>query len=67
VDQFGPNALDGLLPLGPAGELEAGTVLVVAPAALLHPPVPQPPGILSTRCSPATPNQSPMSWSSWPT
>jgi hypothetical protein len=35
-----------LLPLGPAGEPEAGTVLVVAPAALLHPRVPQPAGSL---------------------
>jgi hypothetical protein len=33
-----------LLPPGPAGEPEAGTVLVVAPAALLHPGVPQPAG-----------------------
>jgi hypothetical protein len=56
VDQFGPNAfyetlepgritdcyLGLLLPPGPAGEPEAGTVLVVAPAELLHPGVPQP-------------------------
>jgi hypothetical protein len=35
-----------LLPPGPAGELEAGTVLIVAPAALLHPRVPQPAGSL---------------------
>jgi hypothetical protein len=35
-----------LLPPGPAGEPEAGTVLVVAPAALLHPGVPQPAGSL---------------------
>jgi hypothetical protein len=35
-----------LLPPGPAGELEAGTVLVVGPAALLHPGVPQPAGSL---------------------
>ena len=35
-----------LLPPGPAGEPEAGTVLVVAPAALLHPRVPQPDGSL---------------------
>jgi hypothetical protein len=34
------------LPPGSAGELEAGTVLVVAPAALLHPGVPQPAGSL---------------------
>jgi hypothetical protein len=60
VDQFGPDALGEtlepgrvtdcylglLLPPGPAGEPEAGTVLVVAPAALLHPGVPQPAGSL---------------------
>jgi hypothetical protein len=60
LDQFGTNALGEtlepgrvtdcylglLLPPGPAGELEAGTVLVVAPAALLHPGVPQPAGSL---------------------
>jgi hypothetical protein len=60
VDQLGPNALGEvlepgrvadcylglLLPPGSAGELEAGTVLVVAPAALLHPGVPQPAGSL---------------------
>jgi hypothetical protein len=58
MDQFGPNALGEtlepgrvtdcylglLLPPGPAGEPEAGTVPVVAPAALLHPGVPQPAG-----------------------
>jgi hypothetical protein len=60
VDQFGPNDLGEtlapgrvadcylglLLPPGPAGEPEAGTVLVVGPAALLHPRVPQPAGSL---------------------
>jgi hypothetical protein len=60
VDQLGPNALGEvlepgrvagcylglLLPPGSAGEPEAGTVLVVAPAALLHPRVPQPEGNL---------------------
>jgi hypothetical protein len=60
MQQLGPNAfgeilesgrvpdcyLGLLLPPGPAGELEAGTVLVVAPAALLHPGVPQPAGSL---------------------
>jgi hypothetical protein len=60
VDGFGPNALGELLepgrvadcclglllPSPPAGEPEAGTVLVVAPAALLHPRVPQPAGSL---------------------
>ena len=35
-----------LLPPGPAGEPEAGTVLVVAPAGLLQPRVPQPDGSL---------------------
>jgi hypothetical protein len=60
VDQLGPNALGEvlepgrvadcylglLLPPGSAGEPEAGTVLVVAPASLLHPRVPQPDGSL---------------------
>jgi hypothetical protein len=62
VDQFGPNALGEtlepgrvgdcylglllLLPPPPAGEPEPGTVLVVAPAALLHPGVAQPAGSL---------------------
>jgi hypothetical protein len=60
VDQLGPNALGQvlepgrvadcylglLLPPGPAGEPEAGTILIVAPAALLHPRVPQPEGSL---------------------
>jgi hypothetical protein len=60
VDQLGPNALAEtlepgrvsdcylglLLPPPPAGEPEAGTLLVVAPAALLHPEVPQPAGSL---------------------
>jgi hypothetical protein len=60
VDQLGPNALGEilergrvtdcylglLLPPGLAGEPEAGTVLVVAPAALLHPGVPRPAGSL---------------------
>jgi hypothetical protein len=60
VDQLGPNALGEmlepgrvadcylglLLPPGSAGESEAGTILIVAPAALLHPRVPQPDGSL---------------------
>jgi len=60
VDQLGPNALGEvlepgrvpdcylglLLPPGPAGEPEAGTILILAPAALLHPQVPQPAGSL---------------------
>jgi hypothetical protein len=46
-----------LLPPGPAGEPEAGTVLVVAPAALLHPRVPQPgrqPGLRTAHRPPRT-------------
>jgi hypothetical protein len=35
-----------LLPPPPAGEQEAGRVLVVGPAALLHPHLPQPAGSL---------------------
>jgi hypothetical protein len=60
VDQLGPNALGEvlepgraadcylglLLPPGPIGEPEAGTILIVRPAALLHPQVPQPAGSL---------------------
>jgi hypothetical protein len=60
VDQLGPNALgEGLEPgrvadcylglllaPGSAGEPEAGTILIVVPAALLHPRVPQPEGSL---------------------
>jgi hypothetical protein len=57
VDQLGPNALGEtlepgrvadcylglLLPPPPAGEPEAGTVLIVGPAALLHPVSPSRP------------------------
>jgi hypothetical protein len=60
MDQLGQNALGEvlepgrvadcylglLLPPGSVGEPEAGTVLVVGPAALLHPRVPQPDGSL---------------------
>jgi hypothetical protein len=60
VDQLGPNArgevlepgrvadcyLGLLLPPGLAGEPEVGTILIVGPAALLHPRVPQPDGSL---------------------
>jgi hypothetical protein len=60
VELLGPNAngellqpgrvadcyLGLLLPPPPAGEPEAGTVLIVAPAALLHLSVPQPAGSL---------------------
>ena len=60
MDQLGPNALGEvlepgrvgdcylglLLPPRPAGEPEAGTILIVAPAMLLHPRIPQPAGSL---------------------
>ena len=60
MDQLGRNAFGEVLepgrvadcflglplPPGPLGEPEAGTVLVVAPAGLLHPRVPQPDGSL---------------------
>jgi hypothetical protein len=60
VQQLGPNAFGDMLEPGrvgdcylglqlpppPAGEPEAGTVLIVAPAALLYPGVPQPAGSL---------------------
>jgi hypothetical protein len=60
VDQLGPNALGHVLEPGrvpdcylgllllppPAGEPEAGTVLIVSPSTLLHPAVPQPTGSL---------------------
>jgi hypothetical protein len=60
VNELGPNAygevldpgrvadcyLGLLLPAPPAGESEAGHMLVVAPRTLLHPRVPQPAGSL---------------------
>jgi hypothetical protein len=75
VDQLGANALGEtlepgrvadcylglLLPPGPAGEPEAGTMLVVAPSTLLQPAIPSRRAALSTSCSPATPNASRVS------
>jgi len=60
VSQLGPNALGEslepgrvancylglLLPPPPAGEPEAGTILIVGSSTLLHPAVPQPAGSL---------------------
>jgi hypothetical protein len=60
VDQLGPNALGEtlepgrvtdcylglLLPPPPAGEPEAGTILIVGHSTLLHPRIPQPAGSL---------------------
>jgi hypothetical protein len=81
VDQLGANALGEvlepgrvadcylglLLPPSPAGEPEAGTILIVAPPALLPPAVPSRPAAWSTSCSPATPNERPVSWCLSPT
>jgi hypothetical protein len=60
VDQLGANALGEtlepgrvadcylglLLPSPPAGEPEAGTILIVRPSTLLHPRIPRPAGSL---------------------
>jgi hypothetical protein len=51
----------------PAGELEAGTILILAPAALLHPGVPQPAGRLVHALLTGTPNAKPVRWCLWPT
>jgi hypothetical protein len=76
VDRLGPNALGEtvepgrvadcylglLLPPGPAGEPEAGTVLIVGPSTLLHPRVPQPAGSLVYELLTGHPNASLVSW-----
>ena len=51
------------LRLDPAGNAEAAGVLVVAPAALLHPLVPQPDGTMLYELL----TGHPTSWCSWPT
>jgi hypothetical protein len=79
VDQLGPNALGEvlkpgradcylglLLPPGPAGEPEAGTILVVARPRCYTLGFPSRPAAWSTSCSPATPNGRPGSWCLWP-
>jgi hypothetical protein len=71
VDQLGPNALGealepgrvadcylGLL-LDPPSDRNAGRVLVVAPASLLHPAVPQPDGTLLYELLTGHPNRHP--------
>jgi hypothetical protein len=81
VRELGPNAdgevLDpgrvvdcylGLLLLAlPAGEPEAGHLLVVAPRALLHPHLPQPAGSLVYELLTGHPGVNPTSWCSSPT
>jgi hypothetical protein len=81
MDQLGSNTLGEvlepgrvahcylglLLPPPPPGELEAGTVLIVGPAPLLHPRVPQPAGSLLYALLTGHPEREPVSWCSWPT
>jgi hypothetical protein len=81
MQQLGPNAfgevlesgrvphcyLGLLLPPPPAGEPEAGTVLIVAPPRCSTPASPSPPAACSTSWSPAIPTGSPASLCSWPT
>jgi hypothetical protein len=91
VDQLGPNALGEslepgrvtdcylglLLPPGPVGEPEAGTILVVGPTALLHPGVPRPAGSLVYQLLTGHPEREPgelvfvadltVAWRAWPT
>jgi hypothetical protein len=81
VDQLGPNALGEtlepgrpadcylglLLPPGPAGEPEAGTILIVTPAALLHPGVSQPAGSLVYELLTGHSDASQVSWCLSPT
>jgi hypothetical protein len=73
VDQLSANALGEvlepgrvadcylglLLAPGPLGEPEAGTILIVGPAALLHPAVPQPAGSLIYQLLPGHPEREP--------
>jgi hypothetical protein len=81
VFQLGPNALGEtlepgrvtdcylglLLPPPPAGEPEAGTVLIVARPRCCTPLSCSRPGAWSTGCSPVTWNERPVSWCLWPT
>jgi hypothetical protein len=55
------------LPLDPADGAEAAGVLVVAPAALLHPGVPQPDGTALYELLTGHPDRIPASWCSSPT
>jgi hypothetical protein len=81
VDKFAPNALGEtlaagrvadcylglLLPPGPAGELEAGTVLVVARLRCWILEFLSPREAWCMSCSPATQSARPGSWCLWPT
>jgi hypothetical protein len=72
VSQLGPNALGEVLEPGrvadcylglrpdPADAAEAGGVLVVAPAALLHPAVPQPDGTVLYELVTGHPDRAPL-------
>jgi hypothetical protein len=73
VDQLGPNTLGEvlepgrvadcylglLLPPPPAGEPEAGTILIVGASTLLHPAVPQPAGSLAYQLLAGHPEREP--------
>jgi hypothetical protein len=81
MPELGPNAFGELfepgrvrdcyfgrqLPPPPAGEPEAGTVLIVAPAALLHPSVPQPAGSQLYELVTGHPERQAGDLVSWPT
>jgi hypothetical protein len=81
VDQLGLNVLGEvlepgrvadcylglLLPPGPAGEPEAGTVLIVGPSTLLHPGVPQPAGSLVDQLLTGHPERESGELVLWPT
>jgi hypothetical protein len=54
------------VPPGPAGEAEVGTILMVAPAALLHPGVPQPAGSLVYELVTGHPEREPGELVLWP-
>jgi hypothetical protein len=78
VAQLGPNAHGEILEPGRVPDCYLGLrldppaaetpeVLVVAPAALLHPTVPQPDGTVLYALVTGTPTGHPGSWCSWPT
>jgi hypothetical protein len=75
VAQLGANALgevlepgrvpDCYLGLRLADDLQQPGVLVVTPAALLHPVVPQPDGTVLYELVTGHPDRAPTSWCSW--
>jgi hypothetical protein len=79
VVQLGANAFGEILEPGrvpdcylglrldPDDDAQAAGVLVVAPAALLHPSVPQPDGTVLYELVTGHPDRQPTSWCSCPT